>query len=247
MSIWIITGATRGLGHALAEQLLNSGHAVSFCARHAEDVASTARQLSTRGPVYGLAGSIADSEFVTQWVDHTVTQFGQIDGLILNAATLGDPPLSAVAVLNHRDLEKTGTINVMGNLLMLQACHPYLTRSANPRVLVMTSDAAWAAYPGWASYGASKAFLELLVSTYAAENPTISVHLIDPGDMDTRMHHLALPKDTASLRDPRAVAMALTPLWQMVTSASRRWTVASNSEHQLFLREVDRVGSPISY
>lgn len=243
MNTWIVTGATRGLGRALAESLATLGNTVAFCARTPSEVRSAEKQLSARGDVWGKAGSIDDPEFVAQFAAEVERRASPVRGLVLNAAILGDPPLASVLQLTSADLQQVLAVNLAGNLMLLQAIHPLLQESGGS-VIAVTSDAAWQAYPGWASYGASKAALELLLSTYRAENPGIQVHLVDPGDMDTAMHRRALPDETERLRDPRAVASALRTLWRE-GRCSGHWVLVDN-DRELRLQEVTTSGPVIA-
>ncbi len=222
MNTWIITGATRGLGRALAERLLDAGYAVAFCARDTEAVRNAEHELSARGPVAGISGSVTDPTLWPRLVDHALA-LGDLKGLVLNAAVLGDPPTSPVLKLDADNLRHVLEINLLGCLQALKACHVHLTAHPQPRVLALTSDASSGAYPGWAGYGLSKAALELMLLTYAAENPGVGTYVVDPGDMDTRLHRMALPDDTSPLRDPKSVAHALVRLLEAPASASGRW------------------------
>ncbi|MDA8205696.1 MAG: SDR family NAD(P)-dependent oxidoreductase [Thermaerobacter sp.] len=227
---WIVTGATRGLGRALAKQLLDSGAAVAFCARHADTVKIAAADLSSHGSVIGMAGSVADAAFVRRLVERAST-LGSLRGVVLNAAVLPHPPLSAVHTLDPSDLRRVLDVNLLGALNVLQATHPYLGAHPSPRILAVTSDASWAAYPGWAGYGISKAALELLVLTYAKENPAILTFVADPGDMDTALHREALPTDATNLRNPDDVATGLMRLLTSPVAQSGRWLIEQGTEN----------------
>lgn len=222
MNTWIITGATRGLGHALAEHYVAAGDAVAFCARSEEDVRRINRELGARGLVLGMAGSIANRRFVERLVERA-SLLGELTGVVLNAAVLPNPPLMSVASLDVDDVRRVLDINLIGSLEVLQAAHPYLMRAPSPRVGVITSDASGARYPGWAAYGLAKAALELATLTYHAENPRIPVFVIDPGDMDTAMHRAALPDDGGELRHPNDVAAAIKALLDGADAGSGRW------------------------
>lgn len=209
---WLVTGASRGLGFAVAEMLLQEGAQVVFCARQPDEVKRAETLLAHSGSVLAMTGSIEHPPFVEQMIAAAITEFGGLDGIVANAAVLPTPPLSAVQALEPRELQQVFAINVFGMLHILRAAHPTLQRSPRPRILAITSDAAHARYPGWSAYAMSKAALEELVLSYAAENPRVTSCVVDPGDMDTRMHHQALPEDPAPLRNPQDMSRAIRPL-----------------------------------
>ncbi len=189
-----------------------------------------------------MLGSIDDAPFVTAMVKRATALSNQLDGVILNAASLGQSPLIRVSDLNPEEFQQLRNLNLSGNLRMLKACHPFLAKTPHNRVLVLTSDAAHAHFPGWADYRATKAALELLALTYAAENRGIHVYIIDPGDMDTEMHHLAVPNDPGPLFDPQSGAQALTPLWHAPAYRTGRWPVRSDNTGTLHVKEAPSDG-----
>jgi NAD(P)-dependent dehydrogenase (short-subunit alcohol dehydrogenase family) len=141
--------------------------------------------------------------------------------VVLNAAVLGSPPLSQVEKLSTESLIATFTVNVAGNIQVLQAAASYWDSASSPTVIAFTSDAESAGYEGWASYGSSKAALNLIIKTYQSEHPNHHVYVVDPGDMDTAMHREALPDDPGPLRQPLDVAQALSPLWSAPPPSGR--------------------------
>ena len=186
----LITGASRGLGRALAEQL------------HDQQLALVARH-----PFEGPAGALLlsgdvgqDAELIVQ---QTLDRFGRIDILINNASTLGATPMPELKLADWRDLAAVLHTNVLAPL--------HLTQLAGAKVVVnITSDAGLEAYPGWGVYGLSKAALEHQTRTLAAENPDTVFVAVDPGDMDTDMHRQAVPDaDPGELQRPQEVAAKL--------------------------------------
>lgn len=208
----LVTGSTRGLGLALSRVLATHSIHVMVTARHREDVLNAVHSLGIYPKVHGLSGDITDPLFRQRLIQEMMARFGRFDILINNVASLGTPPLAPVATLDLDDLRKTLEVNLLAALDLTQRALPYLEQSPSPLVLSLSSDAATEAYPGWLTYGASKAALELAMSTLAHEHPAIPTYIVDPGDMDTRMHHEALPDDPGPLRDPHDVALALQPL-----------------------------------
>lgn len=235
METWLITGGTKGLGRALVDTLHRSHRQVVFCSRNQRDVDQLELAFNDSPAVRGFAGSVDDPVFVRSLLEHTIATFGDIHGMIINAAIAS--PVTDVLDLSITQLQEMLAINVMGALYLLKTTAPYLLSQPHGKILAMTSDASHAAYPGWAGYGMTKAALNLLITTFAKENPSLHTHLVDPGDMDTAMHHLALPDDPGPFRDPIDVAEALLPLIND-NRESGCWELIPQTVHQLVLQEV---------
>jgi NAD(P)-dependent dehydrogenase (short-subunit alcohol dehydrogenase family) len=200
----LITGASRGLGLALAHRLAADGWNLVIDARHAEDLAAARAEVDASGPgsVVALAGDIADPTHVDELVAEA-TRWGGFSLLVNNAGTLGPTPMPRVADLRPDDLEWTLRANVVAQLRLIQAALPHLRREAGA-IVDMTSDAAVEGYEGWGAYGASKAAFEQLSRVLAAEEPDVRVYWVDPGDMNTRMHQDAFPGEDISDRPSAA-------------------------------------------
>jgi NAD(P)-dependent dehydrogenase (short-subunit alcohol dehydrogenase family) len=199
----IITGASKGLGRALADNLAATGWRVVVDARTGADLAAAAAHWPAAVP---LAGDVTDPAHRTD----LVTAAGdRIDLLVLNASVLGPTPLPPLADLDPAALREVLETNTVAPLALLRLALPALRR-AGGRVVALSSDAAVAGYPGWGGYGASKAALDQLVNVLAAEEPTLRVYAVDPGDLRTDMHFAAVPDaDPAELTDPADVVPAL--------------------------------------
>ena len=193
----IVTGASRGLGFALAQALLRAGRRVVVDARGARELEAAERELAAAGDVVALCGDVADPEHRTALV---AAAGPDIDVLVNNASVLGPSPQPPLAAYPLHALEHVYRVNVLAPLALFQAALPRLTPGA--RVLNVTSDAAVEAYPGWGGYGSSKAALEQLTAVLAAEHPELRIYAVDPGDMRTRMHQEALPGEDISDRPP---------------------------------------------
>jgi len=208
----IITGASRGLGRALAAALLAdpaAGWRVVIDARTAGELAETARQL---GPAaVPLPGDLTDPDHRAALLA-AAARLGGLDLLVHNAGTLGPSPLPPVAALPVPELRELYEVNVLAPLALTQAALPAL-RTAGGVVVSITSDAAVEAYPGWGGYASAKAALERLSATLAAEEPAVAVWTVDPGDLRTRMHQQAFPGEDISDRPlPEQVAPGLLAL-----------------------------------
>lgn len=205
-NVILITGASRGLGRALADQF-HDQH-LALVARHSFE--------GPQGALILLADVGQDAERI---VRETLQRFGRIDFLINNASTLGTTPMPTLQQADWRDVGQVLHTNVLAPL--------HLTQLAQARVTVnISSDAGLEAYPGWGAYGLSKAALEHQTRTLAAENPERVFVAVDPGDMNTQMHLEAVPDaNPEELQDPSDVAARLAR-WLLHAPQSGRIRVA---------------------
>jgi NAD(P)-dependent dehydrogenase (short-subunit alcohol dehydrogenase family) len=202
----IITGGSRGLGYAFAEQLAEAGWTVIIDGRTAASVRAAAERLG----VIGIPGDITDAAHRNELL--AALPDGRLDLLVNNAGILGPSPLPHVAEFDVEALQAIFDVNVIAPLQLTQAALPLL-RASGGIVADITSDAAVEGYPGWGGYGAGKAATEQLRNVLAAEEPDLTVWRIDPGDVRTEMHQLAFPGEDISDRPlPSAVAPGLISL-----------------------------------
>jgi NAD(P)-dependent dehydrogenase (short-subunit alcohol dehydrogenase family) len=197
MPLALITGASRGLGLALARALADRGWALVIDARHIGDLDAVARELGERTEVAALAGDIADPDHRRALL-HAAGD--TIDLLVNNASVLGPSPQPELADYPLDALRRVYDVNVLGPLALIQLALPRMPDGA--AIVNVTSDAAVEAYPGWGGYGSAKAALEQLSAILAAEQPSLRVLTVDPGDMRTRMHQEAFPGEDISDRRP---------------------------------------------
>jgi NAD(P)-dependent dehydrogenase (short-subunit alcohol dehydrogenase family) len=193
----IVTGASRGLGFALAGALLRSGRRVVVDARGAKELDAAVRELARLGDVVAVRGNVTDPDHRAALV---AAAGPEIDLLVNNASALGPSPQPRLAAYPLHVLEHVYRVNVLAPLALVQAALPRLTAGA--AILNVTSDAAVEAYPGWGGYGSAKAALEQLTAVLAAEHPELRIYAVDPGDMRTRMHQAAFPGEDISDRPP---------------------------------------------
>jgi len=192
----IITGASRGLGLALARSLAADRWRLIIDARGKRELSRAADSLSELTEVVAMPGDVADD-----WHRHgLVGAAGRIDLLVNNASALGPSPQPNLADYPLAELRRVYEVNVLAPLGLIQAAVPNLAPEA--RILNITSDAGVEGYPGWGGYGSSKAALEQLSAILAAERPDLRVYWLDPGDMRTRMHQEAFPGEDISDRPP---------------------------------------------
>jgi NAD(P)-dependent dehydrogenase (short-subunit alcohol dehydrogenase family) len=209
-----ITGGTSGLGLALVRELLGRGAQVAFVARGRDRV----EQISREHPgAHGIVGDVSVKEDIHPIAIQIAGELGGVDVLVNNASDLGPAPLKLLADTDCEELERALATNVLGPFRLTKALLGALSASARERggavVLNVSSDAAINAYPSWGAYGASKAALRHLSDIWNAELATEGVHVlsVDPGDMDTPFHALALPDaDPATLKRPDVAARELT-------------------------------------
>jgi NAD(P)-dependent dehydrogenase (short-subunit alcohol dehydrogenase family) len=193
----IITGASRGLGLALARALAQRGWRLVVDARDAGPLEAAARELSAHTEVVALPGDIADDWHRAALV---AAAGERLDLLVNNASTLGPSPQPQLATYPLGELERVYRVNVLAPLALVQRALPALHDGAT--VINVTSDAAVEAYPGWGGYGSSKAALEQLTNILAAERSELRIYAVDPGDMNTRLHQEAFPGEDISDRPP---------------------------------------------
>jgi NAD(P)-dependent dehydrogenase (short-subunit alcohol dehydrogenase family) len=205
----IVTGASRGLGLALAHALAGRGWRLVIDARGGDELEARAALIAEHGTeVLAVAGDVADAHHRGLLVEAAGER---IDLLVNNASTLGAAPLPALADYPLQALEHVLSVNAIAPLALAQLALPRMPAGA--RIVNITSDAAVEAYDGWGGYGASKAALEQLNAVLAAERPELRVYAVDPGDMNTRMNQEANPgEDISDLPPPQASVPGLLAL-----------------------------------
>ena len=206
----LITGASLGLGRALAFELARRGWSLTIDARHPEPLASTAQALSELTTVRAIPGDIGDPEHREQLLVAAAT-VGKLDLVINNASDLGGSPLPRLRDLEPTAYEQLLRINVVAPQQLIRAVLPQL----NPRAVIInvSSDAGVDHYETWGGYGSSKAALDHQTLTWAAEEPDFTWYSLDPGDMQTAMHQAAFPGEDISDRPgPETVAPTVVAL-----------------------------------
>ena len=202
----LLTGASRGLGLALATELSRRGWRLVVDGRDPARLAAAVAGLPHPDLVTAVAGDVADPAHRAALAAAVP---GRLDLFVANASELGPSPLLPLAELPAAEFERVLRVNTAAPLALLQPVLPALQR-AGGRVLLVSSDAAVEAYPGWGGYGASKAALDQLAAVLAVELPALRVYALDPGDMRTAMHQAAYPGEDISDRpEPATVVPAL--------------------------------------
>ena len=233
----IVTGASRGLGAVIADVLATRGYDVVIGGRDSVALEDAAVRLRARGASVQVAsGDIVDPATRERLIDGA-RALGGLDLLVNNASELG--PIGPLTAFDVPKLGRLMPVNAGAPLLLMQMAVPLLARRRG-LIVNITSDAAVAAYPGWGPYGASKAALELLSRTLATElaDRHVSVLLVDPGDMRTRMQQEAFPGEDIS---DRPLPEITTPFWQWLldqpTESLRGQRLIAQSEDPRWSRQ----------
>ena len=208
----LITGASAGLGRALALEFAREGAAVlSLIARRAEPLKQLSDEIEKIAPetkVVCIEADISKQKDIERSVATSLQAFdGRIDVLINNASTIGPSPMPYLLDYPLEDFQKVLTTNLTGPFLMIRNALPSMIEHGGS-IINVTSDAGVVGYPGWGAYGISKFGLEGLSQTWAAEleGTSVRVNLVDPGDMNTSMHRAAEPdEDPTQWADPSDV------------------------------------------
>ena len=204
MSVAIVTGASRGLGLALARAMSERGWNLVIDARGAPALEQAAEELASATKVVAVAGDVADERHRQDLLD-AATGLGGLDLLVNNASLLGPSPQPGLASYPLDVLEEVYRVNVVGPVGLIQLALPLLEPGGV--IVNITSDAAVEPYEGWGGYGSSKAALEQVTRILAAEQPALRVYAVDPGDLRTQLHQDAFPGEDISDRPLPDVAV----------------------------------------
>ncbi len=212
----LVTGASRGLGRVLAGFLAKQGFALVVTARGSAELGVAGDEFRADAPgVASLSGDVSDSGHRHRLLQ-AAQEWGRIDVLVNNASELGETPLPPLVDVARDGLLRVFDVNVLAPLALVREALPLLVRACG-LVVNITSDAAVGGYPGWGVYGASKAALDLISKTLAAElkGKGVGVVSVDPGDMRTAMHQAAFPGQDISDRPLPDVTL---PFWAWLLS-----------------------------
>lgn len=234
----LITGASRGLGLALAHRLADRGHPVILVARERAPLEEAAAEIRDRGGIaHAVVGDLGRAEDARSIAAQATALVGRVGLLIHNASTLGPVPMPSLADTSPEELAAVLEVNVLGPFRLTRALLGGLALGEGGTVLHVSSDAAVEAYPGWGAYSVSKAALDHLSRLWAAElgGAGVRVVSVDPGEMDTKMHADAVPDaDPSTLGRPRDVAGRIVALLEDALGApsgarvvAAKWEVAA--------------------
>lgn len=228
----LITGASAGLGRALARGLAGRGWRLIIDARGREALRSATHELAEYTAVSGCAGDVTDPAHRAE-LAAAVADAGRLDLLVNNASRLGPSPLPALADYPLDELRRVYEVDVMAPLALVQIVLPQLM-AARGIVVNISSDAAVEPYERWGGYGSAKAALDQLTRVLAAEQPELSVFAVDPGDMRTAMHQAAFPGEDISDRpEPASVVPKLLQLFDARPPSGRYRAADIDLSHEV--------------
>ncbi|MED2972253.1 SDR family NAD(P)-dependent oxidoreductase [Fictibacillus sp. B-59209] len=201
----MITGASRGLGKALALYFAKEGFNLAICARTEGELLNVKEETEAYGAdVLAVTADASRARDVERFVALTEDYFGHIDVLINNASMLGPSPMPYLLDYPEEDFAEVIRVNSIGPFLVTRRVLPAMLQRNKGSIINVTSEAGNVGYAGWGAYGISKFALEGLTETWADEvaETGVRVNMVDPGEMDTEMHALAVPDCDYELADP---------------------------------------------
>lgn len=204
----MITGATKGLGRALTLAFARQGAKLAVCARNQEGLDSLGTELKSLGTDFlAIRADASVTRDIERFVSLTEEQFGKVDVLINNASMLGPSPIPYMLDYPAEDFSEVLRVNTLGPYLMTRRVLPGMLQRNKGVILNITSEAGRTGFAGWGAYGVSKFALEGLTQTWASEIEETKVRMnsIDPGEMNTEMHDLAIPNCDYDIAEPEEV------------------------------------------
>jgi NAD(P)-dependent dehydrogenase (short-subunit alcohol dehydrogenase family) len=208
----LVTGASRGIGAAIAEALAANGAHVLLVARGAPALEGVEQRIHDAGGNATIAPmDLTDSDAIGRLAEAVAERWGALDMLVLNAAMLGS--LTPVEHIDTKEFGRVLALNLIANQALIAAFDPLLRRAPTAEIMGITSSVGREPRAFWGAYGSSKAAFETLLGAYADETEhsgRILVHIVDPGATRTRMRALAFPgEEPESVKPPEAVAAAI--------------------------------------
>jgi NAD(P)-dependent dehydrogenase (short-subunit alcohol dehydrogenase family) len=227
--IALVTGASRGIGAAIAEKLAAEGAHVVLTARTAKDLEAVEQRIFDAGGSATIAPlDLTEAGSIDRLAAALRERWGKVDVMVLNAAMLGT--LSPVPVVDAAEFNRVLTLNLLSQQAMIASFDDLLRASDAGRLIVMTSSVGSKPRAYWGAYGASKAALENLALSYAEEVQSLSrvkVAIVDPGKTRTKMRALAYPgEDPVTLKEPAVVAEAIAGLLQADFKTGNRLVIS---------------------
>lgn len=227
----LITGASKGLGYALAESLAKQGWNLLITARNSDALLEAKKHLEQHSTVLAKAGDVKDEIHLMELAETLEEHHWKLDLVVNNASALGYSPLRPLLSHSVENLHVVFHTNMIAPISLLQKAHNHLSGAA--KVVNISSDAAVEAYETWGAYGGSKAGMDHLTSILSKEDPAHAYYSFDPGDMRTDMHQAAFPGEDISDR-PSPVEHAVPALLNLIELElpSGRYTVESLKAEQ---------------
>ncbi|WP_456276804.1 SDR family NAD(P)-dependent oxidoreductase [Bacillus sp. AK128] len=203
----MITGGTRGLGKALAFAFAKEDYQIAICARNEEEIQKIKVELEQTGAeVVAVNADVANEKDVDRFVSVVENMFGKVDILINNASIFGPGP-SLLLDFSNQQFEEVLKVNLMNPFLVTKRVLPGMLTKSSGSIINVTSEAGRTGYAEWGAYGISKFAVEGLTQTWADElsESGVRMNMVDPGEMDTGMHKIAVPECDYSLTKPEEV------------------------------------------
>ena len=205
----LVTGASRGIGAATAQALAAQGAHVVLTARSTDELEKFEDAIHNAGGTATIAPlDLTDSDSIARLATAVSGRWDALDIMVLNAAMLGS--LSPVTAIDGKEFNRVLTLNLIAQQALIANFDPLMKKSANPRLVALTSSVGRSPRAFWGAYGASKAALDTLVTSYGEEVRNLKgprTAIIDPGKTRTRMRALAYPgEDPETLKGPEIVA-----------------------------------------
>lgn len=221
----LITGASRGLGYALALALAKNGWQLLINGRNAEALLTARDELAKHTKVVAISGDVRDEIHLLQLRNALRDQQWQLDLVVNNASALGVSPLASLLEHPVDNLHEVLHTNLIAPVSLLQKVQAHFTDQ--PTIINISSDAAVAAYPTWGAYSSSKAGLDHLSAILAQEQPYWKVYAFDPGDMRTQMHQAAFPGEDITDR-PLPEEASIPALLKLLSSGAPSGRYSAN-------------------
>jgi len=201
--VCLVSGASRGLGRAIALEFGRQGASLVINSRpsSAKELAETERQLNRLGaPVLSVLADVSQRADVERLAGEALMRFGSVDVLVNNASALGPTPMPYLVDYPIEDFNAVLQTNLAAPFMLTRALVGQMLAKGSGSIINVTSDAGVVGYPTWGAYGVSKAALDQLTRTWAAElaGSGVRVNSVDPGDMDTAMKRASEPDGDAS-------------------------------------------------
>nr|WP_230127489.1 SDR family oxidoreductase [Bacillus sp. CECT 9360] len=204
----MITGASKGLGKALTLAFAKQGVKLAICARGEDDLLKVQKEAQELGTeVLAVTADVSVSRDVERFTSMAEDFFGRIDVLINNASMLGPSPIPLLLDFPEEDFQEVIRVNTVSSFLLTKRVIAGMLQRNEGAVINLTSEAGHTGYAGWGAYGVSKFAVEGLTQTWADEvkGTNVRVNMVDPGEMDTNMHALAVPDCDYPLANPNDV------------------------------------------
>ncbi len=235
----LITGASRGLGHALALEFARQGAGLvinsrAFSANRLEETRREAEALGAQ--VLTVVADVSDRADVERLAAEALARFGRVDILVNNASELGPTPMPYLTDYPIEYFEKVLRTNVVAPFLLTRALIGQMLARGTGSIINVSSDAGVVGYPGWGAYGISKSALDHLTRTWAAElsGTGVRINSVDPGSMDTEMHRAAEPEENP---EQWAKPEQVTEVFVYLASDESKQVSGRRFEAQVFSRE----------